>query len=465
MMITVLKKELTDNLLSFRFIITLLLCLVLIPLAIYVSTQDYKNSLTDYQQSETLYRESMQGTKNPQDVEAKGLRPPAPFGIFAGGLDRFLPNEIKTDRKDGVSMGNNRTLDSPISILFGRLDFLFIIGIVMTLLAILFTFDAVTREKERGTLRLMLSNSLPRHQILLGKFAGNYITFLIPFTLAVLVSILILNLSGIFPVFAPGNLVRLLLILLVSLIFISVFFNLGLMVTALSQRSLTSQIILLFLWIVLIFAVPRASGMLAEIIVPVKTQQTVNLEKSLVRKNIRDEKSNALKQIFADSQGEASEGDSYDQRRSPIVNGLKEKQTNELENIDQDFLNKKDQQLQVAAVLSRISPLSSFTYALTELSTTGLRQMNTLRQSSKIFYDEVERDIYSMGYYDEIAGYGMRMNFGGWVSYDDIPKFQMQGSILADTFRAIWIDLLLLVLFNLLFFTGAYVAFLRYDVR
>jgi len=59
----------------------------------------------------------------------------------------------------------------------------------------------------------------------------------------------------------------------------------------------------------------------------------------------------------------------------------------------------------------------------------------------------------------------MRMNFDGWVSYDDIPKFQMQGSILADTFRAIWIDLLLLVLFNLLFFTGAYVAFLRYDVR
>jgi len=37
MMITVLKKELTDNLLSFRFIITLLLCLVLIPLACMMS--------------------------------------------------------------------------------------------------------------------------------------------------------------------------------------------------------------------------------------------------------------------------------------------------------------------------------------------------------------------------------------------------------------------------------------------
>ena len=142
---TIIKKELLDNLLSFRFIITLLLCVVLIPLGIYVSIKEYQNGMNDYQQSMNLYRESIQGMKNAIDVEAKGLRPPSPFSIFAGGLDKFLPNEILSTRNDGLQLGNNRTMDAPLSILFGKMDFLFSISVIMSLLAILFTFDATTR--------------------------------------------------------------------------------------------------------------------------------------------------------------------------------------------------------------------------------------------------------------------------------------------------------------------------------
>ena len=99
MLMTLVKKELLDNMLSFRFIITLLLCLILLPLGTYVSIQDYSRSLTDYQESQRLYRESMQGMRNAIEVDAKGLRPPSPFSIFASGLERFLPNEILSSRQ------------------------------------------------------------------------------------------------------------------------------------------------------------------------------------------------------------------------------------------------------------------------------------------------------------------------------------------------------------------------------
>ena len=459
----IIKKELLDNLLSFRFLITLLLCVVLIPLGIYVSIKEYQNSLNDYQQSMNLYRESIQGTKNAIEVDAKGLRPPSPFSIFAGGLDKFLPNEIVSARNQGLSLSNNRSMDAPLSILFGKLDFLFSVSVVMSLLAILFTFDAMTREKEEGTLRLTLSNSVPRHQILIGKFIGNFITFLIPYAIALLIGILILSLSGIIPLFQSDHLFRLIFIIGVSLLFISAFFNLGLLVSSLTRRSLTAQITLLFIWVLLIFAAPRASSMIAGIVYPVKTQQTINLEKTLVRKNIEDEKASALKEIFLQSLNKNTD-DNYSESRKPIVEALMEKEKRLLDAIDRDQETKTNVQLKIASALSRLSPLASLTFAVTELSDTGIRAMDNLYDSARQFHDVATREIHSQGYKDEIPGAGMQMTFG-WVSADEIPQFQLQTVSLGQAFQASWVDILLLVLFNVLFFAGAYVGFLRYDVR
>jgi len=466
MLVNIIKKELLDNLLSFRFLITLLLCIVLISLGIFVSTKAYKNSLNDYQQSLALYRESIQGQKNAIGVVAKGLRPPSPFSIFAGGLDKSLPNEIISTRKNGLQLGNNRTMDAPLSILFGKMDFLFSVSVVMSLLAILFTFDATTREKEEGTLGLALSNSIPRYQIIIGKYLGNFITFLIPFTVAMLISIIILSLSGVMPLFQSGNFVRLLIIIGIALLFISVFFNLGLMVSSLTHRSLTAQITLLFLWVLMIFAMPRVSSMIAGVIYPVKTQQTINLEKTLIRKNIEDEKANALKNIFQQSMsGDMDEGaKSYDEIREPIVRNLRDKEMRLLDGVDNDFLSRKNSQLKIASILSRLSPLASLTFATTELANTGLLQMDNLFSLSQQFHNEAVREIHSRGYQDDIPGAGMRMRMG-WIGADQIPQFQFQSTPLNRGLQACWVDILLLVIFNILFFVGAYVGFLKYDVR
>jgi len=468
MLNVLIKKELLENMLSFRFLITLLLCVVLIPLGIYVSSQEYKNSLDDYQQSLNLYQKSITGMKNALKVDAKGLRPPSPFSIFAGGLDKSLPNEILSTRNEGLLFDNNRTMDSPLATLFGKMDFLFSISVVMSLLAILFTFDATTREKEEGTLRLTLSNAIPRHIIILAKYLGNFITFLIPFVVAMLISIIILSLSGVIPLFQGNNMLRLLIIMGVSLLFISGFFNLGLMVSSLSQRSLTSQITLLFLWVILIFAIPRVSGMVAGVISPVKTQQTINLEKTLIRKNIDDEKAKALKLAFTQSLGEKQNDNSrtYDEVRSSILSDLKinEKQQRLLEAVDNDFQNQKNGQLKIASTFARISPLASLTFAVTELSNTGFLQMKNLYSSSQEFHNAAVRDVHSIGYQDDIPGVGMHMNMG-WVKAEDIPKYEFKPVSLSEGLQTSWLDITLLVMFNVLFFTIAYVGFLKYDVR
>ena len=67
------------------------------------------------------------------------------------------------------------------------------IGYVLSLIAILFTFDLISGEREHGTLRLTLANSVPRHTVLIGKFLGALVSISVPFTLAILINLVFLS--------------------------------------------------------------------------------------------------------------------------------------------------------------------------------------------------------------------------------------------------------------------------------
>ena len=135
------------------------------------------------------------------------------------------------------------------------MDWGFIIGYVLSLIALLFTFDAISHERERGTLRLMLANSIPRHTVLIGKFLGALISINIPFTLAVLVNLLMISTSSDVHLSAEAW-ARLGLIFFIALLYTSLFLALGLLVSARVQRSAVSLVILLLAWVTLVVFMP-----------------------------------------------------------------------------------------------------------------------------------------------------------------------------------------------------------------
>ena len=71
------------------------------------------------------------------------------------------------------------------------IDWVFIFGVLLSLMALLFTFDAFIGEKERGTLKLVMAQSLPRHTLLLGKFLGAMLALAIVLSLSIVVNLLI----------------------------------------------------------------------------------------------------------------------------------------------------------------------------------------------------------------------------------------------------------------------------------
>ena len=77
--------------------------------------------------------------------------------------------------RNGITRGEASLSTAPIAFLLGHLDFVFVVSTVFSLLALLFTFDAVAGEREAGTLRITLANALPRDIFLWSKLIGGYL--------------------------------------------------------------------------------------------------------------------------------------------------------------------------------------------------------------------------------------------------------------------------------------------------
>ena len=65
-----------------------------------------------------------------------------------------------------------------------RIDFTTVVAILLSFLAIVLGYDAICGERERGTLQLLLANSVPRSTVVLGKLIGGLLSIWIPLALA-----------------------------------------------------------------------------------------------------------------------------------------------------------------------------------------------------------------------------------------------------------------------------------------
>ena len=109
-------------------------------------------------------------------------RPPNPLSIFNVGLDKQLGNQVEIYHGfvptlwDAAIHGS----DNPIMDIFSSIDIIFIFEVVLSLLALIFAYDALAGEYEGGTLRLVLTHPVGRGHILLAKYMSAMLCLLVP---------------------------------------------------------------------------------------------------------------------------------------------------------------------------------------------------------------------------------------------------------------------------------------------
>jgi len=460
----IVRRELLDNLLSLRFALLTLLCLTLIPLSFHVNRRSYEARLSDYNQLVQKYREDLDKTTDIVDIEPKGFRPLSPLSVFVVGLEETMPRYFIAVKDEGVQMGENAAGSDPLGSLFGKLDFLFVVKVILSLVAIVFTFDAIAGEKQSGTLRLALSNSVPRYAVLLGKLLGSLITFLVPFILAWLVGMVLLAASP-FPLFVGDNFPRIISMLLLAILYTSVFLNLGLFVSSRASTPMTSIIALLLIWVGMVLVVPKVATVIARIAYPAKSREVLNIEKSLIVRDIEAEKSKLIREeITTDLIG----SEEYDKLRAPIAKKLRGKRYSLLRRLIADYERERSIQETIAANIARLSPSTPLDLAMAELAGTGLGELRRFWKAAENYQEIVTREVFDKYWKDVFIGaHGGVRKIMHFVPFQkgSVPAFSLRRQDLSGALKNTRFDLLLLGIFNVLSFMGAYAAFLRYDVR
>ena len=463
------KHNLYDNLNSLRFALTtvLLLALMLTNAVVYLREhpkriQKYNEAVAEYQNrlasyaNESLYKLAQQG---PGDLHKK----PSPLHFCAEGGNSFLSGTVNAgdpfayaENLKGVwklsypSATPNLENVRPDAI---KLDWGFIIGYILSLVALLFTFDSISGERERGTLRLMLANPIPRHIVLIGKFLGALISVSIPFTLAVLMNLLVVSTSSTVYLGAEAW-GRLGIIFFIAILYTSLFLVLGLLVSARVRESAVSLVILLLAWVTLVIFMPSTLASTAgEISASMSSGEFWKRYTRLY--NELDDKYKAW--IWSDK---------LDNKTLRGKSEFFTKHAELDERLNEERLIQQADQFQHARSITRASPVTIVQHLLESFAGTGFERhlqfvenvKRYTRQFREFVVDTDRSDPESLHLIGVHEGMSQKT-----VSPEAVPIFEDTLNFNKD-FNTKAMELLLLGLFVVVLLSGAYLAFVRVEV-
>jgi ABC-type transport system involved in multi-copper enzyme maturation permease subunit len=489
MLKTIIAREFLNNILNLRFMIGLVLCIIVTIACIMILAHDYKKELDDYNLRANLQDEFL---NNYYSINyARLLRPQKP-------PERFRPLIIGIPGKENAESFD----DNPLPILFPPLDFLFIVTIIMSLLAILFSYDAITGERQSGTLRLVVANSISRTKILFGKLVGGTASLVIPFILALIVGVLYINLNP--NIQWDGSAwAELALLTAASITFITLFYLLGLMVSTFSRYSATSILNCLFLWVLLILVIPNLcpyiSAQLYRIPSIKETERKdseIEIHSLEVFRELNNETAKKFKSYYGELWSEfesmefggigrfrrvepkhrkaAKQRAEADPEFKAMMNAYVEeveKAREEMVRIRgesgmlwKDLNTKAALQTKLAKNLACISPYANFVYVARDLTGTGLRSLEYFERTHMEYRGK------QWGPYMDKKVQDARKNdptftYDTLLDVSDRPRFAFKEEPLKYKLGEVLPYWGILVLFNVVFFVAAFAGFMIYDVR
>jgi ABC-type transport system involved in multi-copper enzyme maturation permease subunit len=445
MLKTIIKREILEYLKSAKFLIGLGITLALAAGSTVINVQDYKGRLQDYQaavqemKSDSFYK--------------RLFRPPQVLSTLIQGKDRKLGNSIAVTYMDIPSttsgyMGEGRSQHHRLVSGFAAVDFAFIVRVVLSLMVIFIAYNAVSEEKSSGTLKLILSNRVPRDQLLLGKFLGGWLVIMGSFIVAALVS-LILILSHSFIAFASSEWTRLLVFIGLSALYLTVFYAICLFVSVLVNRPSISLMILLQAWVFLIIIYPNLGIIAAENLFKLPSQEQLAQQKVAAFQPYEAEQ-RKIQEAFGQAVRTGSDVSKDVGLRNVELWAMRADLGHQ---VDEEFSRKLTAQTNLARAISSLSPAVLFDQAAERYGRTGMAEYERfMREVYRYWQQHVERS--KLIYTDREA-------------YKKAPPidFRLPVESTAEAFAATWLQWLLLAFFGLAFFALAYTAFLRRDVR
>ncbi len=275
-------KELQLNIRSVRFAIGLLLCLVIIPFTMMVSISDYQIQKAVCEVGAKQAHEEMSSCLVWSKVRPTVVREPEPLNLLCRGITNNVGYivSIRLGEIPFFPSQFNWVRNSPFMKVFPPLDFSTVLSIMISLLALVFSYDAVTREREEGTLRFIFSSSVSRYSFLIGKWLGVVLT-VFPIVLVSFLVVLGFVRLGAGIQLSGSEWAGVGWMLAASFIYLAFFASFGILVSSLTTRSVTSIVLCMLSWLTFLFVIPALSSYLSRSMVALPAYKQVENQKNI----------------------------------------------------------------------------------------------------------------------------------------------------------------------------------------
>jgi ABC-type transport system involved in multi-copper enzyme maturation permease subunit len=438
------------------------------------------------QRWEAYQRQATEAWQSRNLEQVRIVRPPRTLAFIAEGGERNLSHvfQIEPEHSEPVEMDKTR---GPFLELLRDIDWVYIVGVFLTLLVLLFSYDLISGQREAGTLSLILAQPVSRAQVLVGTYLGTVLSITVPMLIGMTGGLLLVLTIGAAPLTITDGF-RIGTVVMLSVVFLSLFVLVSLFLSSRTAYASTTLVSALIVWVLFVLIIPNCSEPIADLLDPLPDSAEYQRR---IRQIDREESSKL--RISSQMLAPIIHGPYSDEEKRRQVEELQRKlieadwaarwEIRRMQNrVRQERERREQEHRQLARRLSRLSPFAFYQYVTESLADTGLiRQQRFRRQierntASFTSFTNTMRQRYahlgrSSGYGEiEDAGYRLRVPHPPRFEHiqippQDFPAFVDREPPVVETISdALW-DLYALVFFNVVLFVATLYAFLRYDVR
>jgi ABC-2 type transport system permease protein len=231
--LVIAEKEFMDHLTSKRFLVILAVLLLLAAYAMATGIDQYNKSLDNYKNNKANGASNFEAAVNNEqkaidDAVNSGM-PPETIESMKANLEDLKNNR---DYFLNPSMPSLLQVFQAFTVLFGFLGM--VLGIAMG-------FDQLTKEKESGALKSVLSAPVYRDALINGKTIGSLATLAVAIGITFLVTIAVMLFYGVVP--GLEDLARIFLFFIAAVLYCATFFAIATLTSTVSRNSAMAVIL------------------------------------------------------------------------------------------------------------------------------------------------------------------------------------------------------------------------------
>ncbi len=271
MIFAIARKEFQDAWRDGRFRWAAVLLILLLGIAFLLAGQQTRRATTERAAASALERENWlnQGEKNSHSAGHYGVyvfKPLTPLAMFDRGLEPFVGTTVFLEAHRQNQAAFLPAQDATTMRRFGELTAATGLQLLAPLLVILLTFGALAGERERGTLRQVLSLGVRPRALVLGKALGlgaALLTLLLPVAVIGIAALSVFTAND-----GGGDVARLAWLSAAYGLYLAAILAFGLTVSAITTTARAALATLLTCWAINCVVAPRLSADLVQHFLP-----------------------------------------------------------------------------------------------------------------------------------------------------------------------------------------------------